>query len=128
MRNNSERGSGKSGCLLTLLVVALVIYLCVKIVPVYVAKVNFEDDLTGITSKAGVYSWSERAIIKEVNTAAAAYGFTTSGEDITITRRNRYQETPRIIVLVRYSKTVEFPGYTYVFEFESTTTGLIGRL
>ena len=128
MKKNSERGSGKPGCLFTLLVVAAVIFLSIKIIPVFIAKVNFEDDLTSITSKAGVYSWSERAIIKEINTAAEAYGFETSKEGIEINRRNKFQQTPRIIILVKYSKTVEFPGYTHIFKFESTTTGLIGRL
>ena len=128
MKKNSEHGSGKPGCLFTLLVVAAVIFLCIKIIPVYVAKVNFEDDLTSITSKAGVYAWSERMIVKEINTAAEAYGFQTSRESIEINRRNKFQQTPRLILLVKYSKTVEFPGYTHVFKFESTTTGLIGRL
>lgn len=128
MNMRSGRGSGKPGCLFVLLIVAAIVFLCIKIIPVYIAKINFEDDLKGITSKAGVYAWSERMIVREINTAAEAYGFETSGEDIEINRRNKFQQAPRIVILVRYRKSIEFPGYTHLFRFESTSTGLIGRL
>lgn len=128
MNIRSEKGSGNIGCLFVLLIVAAVIFLCIKIIPVYVAKINFEDDLESITSKAGVYAWSERMIIREITTAAEAYGFETSENDIEINRRNKFQQAPRIVILVRYRKSIEFPGYTHFFKFESTSTGLIGRL
>ena len=94
----------------------------------YVDKVNFEDDLKSITNKAGVFAWSERMTAKEIVTAAEAYGFQTSGEEMEINRVTRYQQTPRIIINVKFSKSIVFPGYTHVFKFESTSTGLIGRL
>ena len=128
MNKNPERGEVRPGCLFILLLTVVLIFLVIRIGPVLVAKINFEDDLNSITSKAGVFAWSEKVIVREINTATAAYGFKTSRDDITITRTNRYQQAPRIIVSVKFSKAVEFPGYTYVFKFESTSAGLIGRL
>lgn len=128
MNRNSECGEGRLGCLFVLAVITVLVFLIFKIIPVYVDKVNFEDDLKSITNKAGVFAWSERMTAKEIVTAAEAYGFQTSGEEMEINRITRYQQTPRIIINVKFSKSIVFPGYTHVFKFESTSTGLIGRL
>lgn len=128
MNRNSERGEGRTGCLFVLVIIAALAFLTFKIGPVYIDKVNFEDDLKTITSKAGVYSWSERMIAREISNAAEGYDFKTSKEDMEINRRTRYQEIPKIVISVKCRKPIEFPGYTYVFSFESTATGLIGRL
>jgi len=128
MNKSSERGEAKLGCIFLLLVIAVLVFLVFKIGPMYVDKVNFEDDLNSITNKAGVYAWSERMIAKEIVTAAEAYGFQTSSEEIEINRLTKYQQAPRIVINVQFSKSIGFPGYTHLFKFEASSTGLIGRL
>lgn len=128
MSTNPDRGSGKLGCIIILLILAATIFLSMKAGPVYLAKVNFQDDLNSITSKAGVYNWTEKKISREVLTAAESYGFAVTSDGIRVVRRNLYQQAPRIEVNVTLSKPVDFAGYIHEFRFEAKSTGLIGSL
>jgi len=128
MNMKMAKGEGKIGCLFFLILAIILVFGLIKITPVYLAKVNFSDDIDNITSRAGVYGWTERMIRKEINTAAVSYGFQVAEDDILVTRTNKYQQTPRVMVTVRFSKGVEFPGFAYVFKFEHNATGLIGSL
>lgn len=128
MNSYEIRGGGRLGCFLLLLVIAGLLFIGTKVGPVYLAKINLEDDLTSITSKAGVYGWTERMISKEIMSTAQSLGFKINNEDIRISRINRYQQAPRIQVTIKVSKKVEFPGYTHVFVFDLQSSGLIGAL
>lgn len=128
MAFSKEQGAGRIGCLFILLLLLLVIYISFKAGPVYLDKVNFEDDLNSITSKAGVYGWTDRHLTREILTAAEAYAFEIKGDDIKINRINRFQQAPRIMVTVKFTKDLELPGYVHNFKFEATSSGLIGSL
>ncbi len=128
MYSNLERGSGKMGCLVMLLVMAALVFLIVNIAPVYVAKINFQDDLDKITSKAGARGWSERMIKAETKKLAEDLEFSISNEDIEIVRRRRFEQAARIIITAKIRRSVSIPGFTHTFEFKCTSSGLIGSL
>ena len=128
MKKNRELGNGKIGCLLWILVLGALVFLIIQISPVFVARINFQDDLDKITSRAGASGWSERMIKAEVKKLADDMDFDISDEDILVERRRRYEQAARIEITARISRPVSLPGFYHVFEFECTSTGLIGTL
>jgi len=112
--------------MLLLLVVA--IFLVVKISPVFVDRVSFTEDLERIVNRAGSENWKDVSIRQHIQESARALEFELSPKDIQIERIGRFQSASRMKVSVKIRRSVEFPGYVHLFEFQVETTSLIGRL
>lgn len=123
-----QRGSGRLGCLVVVLLFITFFFLSYKVGPVFLYKVNFKDDLERIVSRAGAENWSDRAILEHIIAAGRAETFELTGEDIEIRRAARFEQTGRLRVIVIYRRAVELPGYIYIFHFKSEAEGLMGRL
>lgn len=123
-----EKGSGRLGCLVVAALLVAAGYLTVQIGPVYLNRIDFEEELTRITGKAGAEGWSQRFIREQVQLAATARGFETTPRDVIVEQSPRSAPTPRVRIRVAYRKAVHLPGYTHVFEFESEASSIIGRL
>jgi hypothetical protein len=122
------KGAGRAGCVVMVLVLAIVGYLAIKITPVYMDKVNFEDDVTRIVNRAGSDNWKDPTIKQQILRTATGLNFDLDQGDIRIERAGRFQSASRLRVTVKYRRPLEFPGYTHQFEFESHFEALIGRL
>jgi hypothetical protein len=122
------RGNGKLGCLLTLLVLAVALFLTYKIGPVYFDKISFEDDLARIVNRAGSENWRDQPIREQILATARGMNFDIVRDDVKINRVGRFQSASRLRVVVAYRRTVTFPGYTHVFRLESEAVALVGRL
>lgn len=122
------RGEGRLGCLVVLLVVILFIYVARLAVPVYLSKINFEEDLSLVAARAGADDWGVDYIRAQVQNAAQERGFKIAPGDLKVSRSSTVTGRPRIVIEVIYRTEVHFPGYTYEFEFESKATSIIGRL
>lgn len=122
------RGEGRLGCLVVLLVVILFIYVARLAVPVYLSKINFEEDLSLVAARAGADDWRVDYIRAQVQNAAQERGFKIAPGDLKVSRSSTVTGRPRISIEVIYGTEVHFPGYTYEFEFQSKATSIIGRL
>lgn len=124
----SQRGSGRLGCLVVILLLGTFFFSSYKIGPVLLYKVNFQDDLERIVSRAGAENWSDRAIIEHILAAGRVETFELTPDDIEIQRASRFEQAGRLRVRVIYRRPVELPGYVYIMHFKSESEGLIGRL
>lgn len=123
------RGEGRLGCLVFTLFLACVVYLSVQVLPAYMAKLNFEEDLARITSRAAVDNWQERFVREQIQLSATSNGLQLRPrENIKINRTSQFQATPSLQIKVRYQRPVSFLGYVYTFEFESQSSSIVGRL
>ncbi|MFQ5738925.1 MAG: hypothetical protein ACE5JX_07905 [Acidobacteriota bacterium] len=127
-RSEKERGEGKLGCLVLLILMVSFAYICIQTVPVYLDKINFEEGLARMVSKAGVNNWPNTTITAHINALARVKDFEITPYDVTITRPERFQVNPEIRIEVNYRRPVEFPGYTYTFHFRSKVSSFVGRL
>lgn len=121
-------GEGRAGCLAATLLLISAVYIFSRAVPVYLAKIEFEENLARIASRAGAENWRDRRIVEQVLEAARVQNFEVSGEDVRVRRTALFEVTPRLIIEVSYRRSVEFPGYVHVFEFQSRVSSIIGRL
>ena len=127
MRNTPEgrqRGAGNLGCLFVILILAVLGYGGYRIVPVYMDKDDFFDELLLIAGKGTVQRWDDRVVRRQVTALAQNMDFQVAPNGIRI---EHVRERPEIIVVVDYSRTLEFPGdYEYVLEFHSAAAGNFG--
>ena len=127
MRNTpdrGQRGEGNLGYLVVILILAVLGYGAFRIVPVYLEQDEFFDELLVIAGKGTVQTWDDRTIRRQVMALAQSMDFQVEQNDI---RVERVRQRPEIIVVVDYSRTLEFPGdYQYVLELHSAAAGNLG--
>jgi len=125
----NQRGAGRTGCLLVLLISIVVVFACVKVIPVYLDKYEFEDDLGRLASKAGAAGWAGDFLKMQVIEAASAKDFVIEKEeDIEVSSASPYGGIPEVKVKIAYEKTVDLAGYEYTFKFQSDVSSFVGAL
>ncbi len=122
------RGEGKLGCLIVLGLLGIFVFISLKTVPVYLDKLEFEDELARVASRAGVESAATTAVEKKVLAVAASKEFDVMPEDVTVIRTAKFGPS-EIRIRVIYRRKVNFVGdLNYVFHFESKVSSFVGRL
>lgn len=122
-----QRGVGRAGCLGVLLVALVFAYASYVLVPVYLAKLSFEDDLRRVASQAGAGSWRDEQILLRIQQAAAERRFEVTREDVEIRRVTSYGGIPELRIDVFFRREVAFPTFVHTFEFEIEVASFIGR-
>lgn len=109
-RFRSQRGEGQLGCVVGLLVLLAAIFVAYKMVPVKVKAAELRGEVVDEAKSAGVRS--DEQIARNILRTAEANNLPVSKEDIQITRTAN-----TIRVEVNYTVPIEFPGYTYNWDF-----------
>lgn len=124
MRFGKEKGSSRLGCVVLLLLASIFVYLCYRIIPVYLEKEAFESRVLSVAGKAVVHNWDDRKVIQQVMDVARSTNFQVERENIQI---RRIPGRANVILIVDFKRTEEFPGgYIYVFQFRSVLEGVYG--
>ncbi len=119
-----ERGETKLGCLVLIVLVAMLGYLCYRVIPVYLERDAFHDSLLTISGRATLNRWENRRIINRVMQLGEDRNFIVEQKDIQI---QHIRGRPEVVLVVNYSRTEEFPGgYVYKFYFRSVAQGYLG--
>ena len=119
-----ERGETKLGCLVLIVLVAILGYLCYRVIPVYLERAGFHDSLLTIAGRATLQGWGNRRIVNRVVQLGVDSNFTVEQKDIQV---QHIRGRPEVVIVVNYSRTEEFPGgYVYKFYFRSVAPGLLG--
>ena len=124
----NSRGEGRAGCLFVLLLTVAFVWVCIQVIPVYIAKIDFEEDLGRIVARAGADGWDNEYLLEQVEEAARLRGFQLDEERTRVERTSPFSARPRIKIDVVYRTTAEFPFYTHEFTFEASATSIVGRL
>ncbi len=119
-----ERGETKLGCLVLIVLVAMLGYLCYRVIPVYLERDGFHDSLLTIAGRATLQGWGNRRIVNRVMQLGVDNNFTVEQKDIQV---QHIRGRPEVVLVVNYSRTEEFPGgYVYKFYFRSVAPGSLG--
>ena len=121
---SSERGGSKTGCTLVIFLWLVVGYLSYRIVPVYLEKDAYHDELLSIAGRATLAQWNDQRITLRVIEAGRGKNFEVSRANIRI---ERVRGRPEVVLIVNYRRVEKFPGgYIYEFNFRSTAQGSLG--
>jgi hypothetical protein len=111
---NSERGGARLKFLIVAAIIAIVAYAGYQFVPIgyqaYQLKDLMQHDVDAAAAMGKPDSWVKEQLVK----SSAEYGIPPDAVISTQMQANRME------VRVQFKKPVEFPGYTYDYEFDYT--------
>ncbi len=121
---SKQRGDTRLGSMVLVLLIAMLGYLCYRVIPVYLERDGFHDSLLTIAGSATLGGWENRRTVKRVMQLGEEQNFTVEQKDIQV---QRIRGRPEVVVTVNYSRTEEFSGgYVYKFYFRSVAPGSLG--
>jgi hypothetical protein len=109
-RKSRERGEGQFGCLVGIVFLLLAAMVAYKMIPVKVKAADMRDTLVDEARSAGQHT--DAVILKSIMKKAEELEFPVKESDVIIKRSNA-----SIRVEMSYTVPVEFPGYTYQWNF-----------
>ena len=120
MRNNRQRGEGKVGCVVTILIVGLMAAAAVQAVPVLYSNNEFSSALESIAARAGIIP--QATIELQLKDKARELGITEALAPgaITVTKSGDNRDGICTIRL-SYTRKIDFYG-VYGFTMETNTT------
>jgi len=111
MRRDAQRGEGKLGFLIALIVVGLAIFLGIKVIPVRVTAYHFKDVLRQ-EARMGAVRNEDSTIRDRIMVQAADLEIPLDEKNLTIRR------TPsNMIIRAKYEQPIDLKFTTYVYKF-----------
>lgn len=110
-RRFAERGEGNLGCIVWVLVLGLAVLISWKMIPVKVNSaelVDFMDELARFNAARE----SPEELRKKIIVRAGELGITLDKQNVSVVKNG-----DRVRMTVEYTVPVEFPGYTYNWNF-----------
>jgi len=114
LHRSSERGAARLKLLIFLLVVGAIGYIGYLYVPVAYQAYLFKDWMQHTVDVAIAAGYQPAWVNDQLKKSLPEYDIPPEAVITPATRDNRIE------VRVQYTRTVEFPGYTYQYEFDHT--------
>ena len=114
LRNRRERGEGRLGCLVGVILLLLAALIAYKMIPVKVKAADLRDAIEDEARSAGQHS--DKQIAAAILQRAQILELPVTEESIQIDRAAN-----SIKIDVQYTVPVEFPGYTHQWKFRHRT-------
>ena len=111
---NGQRGEGKVGFLIAIIVIGIAIFLGAKIIPVRVTAYEFRDVLREETRYAAV-RYNDEAVVKRIMKKAKELEVPLSPKNLRVQRT-----TGEMIVSASYEQTIDLKVTKYVYKFSAT--------
>ena len=108
-----QRGDVPVGCLIGLVVLAIVTLISIKTVPVMLEVQEFEKEVRAVADRGNRIDYTDKRMITRLMSKAEELDIPVTAEDIRIIRTKS-----RIRIQVDFTKEIDFPGYTYVWRKE----------
>ncbi|MBI1745508.1 MAG: hypothetical protein HYR55_02850 [Acidobacteria bacterium] len=120
-----QRGNGKSGFILTLLVFVVCGYIGFTVFPVYYNAKEFESALVNEGVRAGARFYNDEVITKDVIRIAKSFEINLRMDNIHIRKFG-----DKVELTVEYDLPLDFSliKYTYSWHFVARTTSHLGML
>jgi hypothetical protein len=129
MSMRGQRGEGKVGCLIMIAIAVVVGFILAKTIPVYLDKLDFEDQLEKVASEAGARNYPVETIQERVIELCKVKEFDASKEDIHVEKTGGNRPGGEVRIDIKYQRTVDYSGYyTYTFQFHSRVSSFVGAL
>jgi hypothetical protein len=110
-RNRRERGEGQFGCLVGLVLLLIAGLIAYRLIPVKVRAAEMRDTVIDESKSAGQHN--DKQIKEAILFKAKQLELPVEDGNVMVKRSPNY-----IRVEVTYTVPVEFPGYTYHWNFE----------
>lgn len=123
MNLRSSEGKGLVGCMVAIVLFAVVIYLAIVLGPVYYSNFSFENGIKTTATRAGTRFFTNDQIVIEIMELAKRDEINISKENIEIDRF-----AGQVHIRVYYSVPVNFIVFERDLDFEIEASSFIGAL
>jgi len=113
-KRTGERGEGRVGFLITLIVVAIVIFLGVKVVPVRIAAYEFRDVLRE-EARYGAVRNNDATVAERILQRAVELEIPLEKKNLEVKRTQA-----QMIISARYEQPIDFKVTKYIYKFNET--------
>jgi hypothetical protein len=120
---SGSEGKGFFGCVVSLVLFGIAVYLAIALGPHYYANFNFEAEVKTIVSRAATHAFTDEGIIKDVMDMAKRNEIKLEREDIKIDRF-----AGQLHIKVNYSVPVDFVIFERDINFRIDASSYIGAL
>ena len=110
-RRNGQKGEGRVGLAIAIVIVGTTAFLGLKIIPVRVAAYEFKDVIRE-EARYGAVRDSDKEVHKRIMTRASEMGIPLSKKNLKVTRATR-----DITITATYEQPIDLKVTTYVFRF-----------
>jgi len=110
-----ERGEGKLGTLFGIVVLAMFIYLGVKIVPILINIYEFRDSIEEQARFAAMPHHDDDSVKRSILRKAQELDLPVGAKDVSVNR-----SSTRIDIKVKYTVPIETPIYTYKWDLDES--------
>ena len=109
----SERGSGRTGFFITMVVVVAVIFVGIKVIPVRITAYNFRDKLRQ-EARWGAVRKSDASVAKRILDHAIDLEIPLDEKKLNVKRTKS-----KIIITVEYEQAIDLAVTTYTYKFRA---------
>ena len=109
-RWRNQRGDVPVGCLVGGVVMLIVVVIAIKAAPIMINVGEMDKQISILADRANRSDYKDPRILKVILRQAEELDLPVTKKDVTIKRTSS-----RIKITVTYTKEIEFPGYTYVW-------------
>jgi hypothetical protein len=117
------QGKGLFGCLVSLVLMAVAIFLAIKLGPMYYANYNLEADVETEASRAGARFLDNDTIINDILVMAKKNEIKLTKENVSVERF-----AGQIHIEIRYAVPADFVFFERNMNFEISASSFIGTL
>ena len=114
MLKNGQRGEGRVGFIITLIVVVVLIFVGVKIIPVRINAYQLEDTLREEARYASANRNNDAAVKKRILEEAETLNIPLDPKNVTVKRNKK-----EVIVRARFEQPIDLKVTTYTFRFDA---------
>ncbi len=115
-RRSGERGNANLKFLVAIVIIAGAAYAGYLYVPVALQSYKIKDLMQHNVDLAVAQGYKAEWVGQQLAKSAAEYGIPSNAQIAPVLRDNRIE------VRVHFKQLIEFPGYTYEYEFDHTAT------
>lgn len=105
-----QRGDVPVGCLIGGVVALIVVLIAIKAAPVMLHVGELDKEIANLADRANRREYNDQRIVKDILKKAENLDLPVTKKDITIKRTST-----RIKITVTYTKPIQFPGHTYMW-------------
>jgi hypothetical protein len=120
---HESEGKGLLGCLVSIVVLGVVVFLAITLGPMYYNHMNFESDVKTEVSRAAAHTLSSETMVKDILDLARRNEISLAKENIKI---ERY--AGKVNVTVEYSVSVDLLVIERDFNFKISLSSFVGSL
>lgn len=111
----NERGEGRLGTLFGIVVLAMFIYMGVKVVPILISVYEFRDSIEEQARFAALPRHDDEEIRRAILRKARELELPVGAKDVRVERTST-----RIDIKVKYTVPIETPVYTYKWDLDES--------